>query len=49
MQKELKRWLQYKDRYIDSEYLFCTKRCTILPIRCFERNLKNYGNRIGLK
>ncbi|WP_081896979.1 tyrosine-type recombinase/integrase [Clostridium sp. KNHs214] len=49
MGKELRRWLQYKDRYIESDYLFCTTKGTPMLIRTFERKLKDYGIRVGLK
>lgn len=49
MQKELRRWLQYKDRYKTSDYLFCTINCTPLQIRNFEKNFREYAQRIGLK
>lgn len=42
MQKMLKRWLQYKDRYTDTELLFCTKKSTPLSISNFEKNFRNY-------
>jgi integrase/recombinase XerD len=48
MEKYLKRWLQYKDRYLDSEYLFPTIRGTVLDVRNFDKNLKKYGQRIGI-
>lgn len=48
MQKELRRWLQYKDRYIESDLLFCTTKGTQVLIRNFERKLKEYGQRINL-
>lgn len=48
MSKELRRWLQYKDRYIESDYLFCTTKGTVVLIRTFEKKLKDYGNRINL-
>lgn len=47
MAAELKRWLQYRDRYKDSEYLFCTIRGTKLEVRSFESNFSVYGERIG--
>lgn len=47
MATELKRWLQYRDRYKDSEYLFCTIRGTQLLERSFESNFTVYGERIG--
>lgn len=46
---ELKRWLQYRDRYINSKYLFCTKRGLPLGIQYFEKNFAQYTKRIGLK
>lgn len=47
MLKELKRWLQYKDRYKQSEYVFCTTKGTFLKVSNFETNFKKYGVRIG--
>lgn len=49
MQRGLKRWLQYKDRYVESELLFCTSKGKQLLIRTFEKKLGDYGKRIGLK
>lgn len=48
MQKELRRWLQYKDRYVESDLLFCTSTGNQVLIRTFESKLKNYGKRIGI-
>lgn len=47
MLKELKRWLQYKDRYKQCEYVFCTTKATNLKISNYETNFKQYGERIG--
>lgn len=47
MLKQLKRWLQYKDRYKQSEYVFCTTKGTNLKIGNYETNFKKYGERIG--
>lgn len=47
MATELKRWLQYRDRYKDSEYLFCTIKGTQLKGSNFEKNFTKYGERIG--
>lgn len=47
--KALKRWLQYKDRYRDSEYLFCTNEGKPLQVSNFEANIRKYAQRIGLK
>jgi len=49
MATELRRWLQYRDRYKQSEYLFCTIKGSNLLERSFESNFKNYGERIGNK
>lgn len=49
MATELRRWLQYRDRYKDSEFLFCTIRGTQLDERSFESNFTVYGERIGKK
>ena len=47
MLKEIKRWLQYKDRYKQSEYIFCTTKGTSLKVGNYETNFKKYGERIG--
>ena len=47
MLKELKRWLQYKDRYKECEYIFCTTKGTVLKVSNYETNFKKYGKRIG--
>jgi len=49
LQKELRRWLQYKDRYLDSEYLFPNSKGSKLQIGSFETKLKQYGERIEIK
>ncbi|GAA0723691.1 hypothetical protein GCM10008905_16620 [Clostridium malenominatum] len=49
MSKLLRRWIQYKDRYVESDLLFSTKRNTRLEVNNFEKNFKKYCNRIGLK
>lgn len=49
MSKILKRWLAFKDRYRDSEYLFCTHKGNTLKVNNFEKNFKNYCARVGLK
>lgn len=49
MALELKRWLQYKDRYVNSKYLFCTKRGEHLEVQYFEKNFSKYTERVGLK
>lgn len=47
MLKELKRWINYKDRYKQCEYIFCTQRGTALKVCNYETNFKKYGKRIG--
>lgn len=49
MQRKLRRWIQYKDRYKDSDYLFCTIKGGELSVSVFEKNFKKYAQRIGLK
>lgn len=49
MLKELKRWLNYKDRYKQCEYIFCTQRGTSLKVSNYETNFKKYGMRIDQK
>ena len=47
MATELRRWLQYRDRYKNSEFLFCTINGTNILERSFESNFTVYGERIG--
>ena len=48
--KLLRNWLRYKDRYVESNYLFPAK-ATGLPIevRNFEKNFTSYLNRAGIE
>lgn len=48
MDKYIKRWLQYRDKYLDTEYIFPTIRGTMLDIRNFEKNLRKYGERVEI-
>lgn len=48
MERNLKRWLQFKDRYSDSEYLFCTNQGNALSVSNFETNFRAYTKRVGL-
>lgn len=48
MLKQLRRWLQYKDRYRQSKYVFCTNKGKLLKVNNYETNFKKYGERIGL-
>ncbi|BDR75783.1 tyrosine-type recombinase/integrase [Clostridium tetani] len=45
MSRLLKRWIQYKDRYVESDLLFCVKRGTQLQISNFEKNFSKYIKR----
>lgn len=49
MSRELKRWLQYQDRYSTSEYLFSTSRNTQMTVSSFERTLRIHGEKAGVK
>ncbi|KEH88987.1 integrase [Clostridium novyi A str. 4540] len=42
MSKLLKRWIQYKDRYVETELLFCTKKNSPFKVTNFEKNFKKY-------
>ena len=45
----LRRWIQYKDRYLESDYLFPAKYSgTPIQVSNFEVNFKNYLRRAGL-
>lgn len=46
---ELKKWLQYKDRYLESDLIFPTTRGTLLQVGNFEKNLRGYTERAGLQ
>ena len=45
---ELKRWLKYKDRYLETDLLFPTTRATAMQVINFETNLRKYAKRVGL-
>ncbi|MBN9653625.1 tyrosine-type recombinase/integrase [Halobacillus sp. GSS1] len=48
MSTDLKRWLQYHDRFSSSEYVFPTIRGTVLEIRNFEKSLRDAGRRVNV-
>lgn len=48
MSVDLKRWLQYRDRFSDSDYLFPTTRGTKQDVRNFERSLRKAGEKVGV-
>ena len=45
----LQRWMKYKDRYRDSDFLFCTNKGKRVQVSNFETNVRKYAHRIGLK
>ena len=48
--RELRYWLQYKDRYCDSDYLFPVKQSGFtLQVSDFEKNFSKYCRRAGIK
>lgn len=49
MSRELKRWMNYRDRYIDSEWLFPTTRGTKIQVPSFEKTLREHGKRVGIE
>lgn len=49
MKQELKRWLQYKDRYLTHDLLFPTNRGTKMLITTFEHALSKIGNRHSIE
>ena len=47
--KDLRRWIQFKDRYCESDYLFPVKRHgRKLAVHVFERNFRQYIRRAGI-
>lgn len=42
METKLRRWLQYRDRYKDSEFCFCTTKGKNIEVRSFERKRWSY-------
>lgn len=46
---ELKRWLLYKDRYVDSEYLFCSTRGNIVQRNVYEAHLRKIAKQAGIE
>lgn len=48
MAKELRRWLQFRDRYRTSDFLFCTNRGNPLKVTNFESNMRKYCQRAKL-
>ncbi|MFB5576644.1 MULTISPECIES: tyrosine-type recombinase/integrase [Bacillus cereus group] len=48
MASDLKRWLKYKDRFSDAEYLFPTIRGTMLNVNNFEASIRSIGKKVGI-
>lgn len=49
VEKELRRWLQYKDRYCESDYAFPVKRTGgVLQVSQYETNFRRYLERAGI-
>lgn len=48
MSRLLRRWIQYKDRYVETEFLFCTKSGNPMQTQNFEKNFKKYCIRCGI-
>lgn len=48
MSVDLKRWINHKDRYCDSPYLFPTTRGTMLEVTNFETTVRRKGKNLGL-
>lgn len=46
--KELSQWLRFKDRYIESDYLFPPNRGSILSIHNYGKNLRETGKKVGI-
>ena len=40
MATQLQRWIKYKDRYRDSDFLFCTNKGKFLEVSNFEKNVR---------
>lgn len=48
MGMEIKQWIQFKDRHLESELMFPSKRGSILQVNNFETNLRKYSRRLEL-
>ncbi|WP_283714629.1 tyrosine-type recombinase/integrase [Clostridium perfringens] len=42
MQRMLQKWLNYKDRYVESNYIFVTNRGGKYQVHSFEKHMRNY-------
>jgi integrase/recombinase XerD len=48
MARDLKRWMKYRDRYSESEFLFPTIRGTQLEVRNYEKSIREAGKRVNV-
>ncbi len=48
MVSELKNWLNYKDRWVNTDYTFPTKRGTKLTVHSYEKQLKDTGKQVDI-
>ena len=48
LNSQLRRWLQFQDRYKETDYLFCTNDGKSLQISNFETNMRKYAKRVNL-
>lgn len=49
MAGQIRKWIKYKDRYRDSDFLFCINNGKPLQANNFEANVRKYAKRVGLK
>lgn len=49
MSYELKKWIRFKDRYMNVDYLFPTQRKNPMTVPNFEKNLKSVGELAGIE
>nr|WP_156817003.1 tyrosine-type recombinase/integrase [Salsuginibacillus kocurii] len=49
LSRELKRWMMYRDRFSDSDFLFPTIRGTQLDVRNFEKSIRKAGIKAGVE
>ena len=49
MAMQLRKWLQFRDRYRVTDFLFCTNEGKPLQVSNFEANIRKYCKRAGLK
>ena len=47
LSSEMKKWISYKERYSNNDYLFPTTKNTKMTVQNFEQNLKRISKKIG--